>query len=134
MVGEALRGGAAVVGPEDVVLAVNEGRVHALVVEEDFTRTGFRCDNCDALGASVDAGGGLPVLRGRPARGAEPPRGARRAHARGRRAGGGGAAREQAPQLPGGRGVPQADRADGAPGGEPAVADRAGGEPGLTGR
>jgi len=64
VIGEALRGGAAVVGPEDVVLAVNEGRVHALVVEEDFTRTGFRCDNCDALGASVEAAEVCPFCAG----------------------------------------------------------------------
>jgi hypothetical protein len=55
VIGEALRGALAVVGPEDVVLALNEGRVHTLVLEEDFARTGFRCDNCDALGASQAA-------------------------------------------------------------------------------
>ena len=64
VVGEALRGGVAVVGPDDVVLAVNEGRVQALVVEEDFTRTGFRCDNCDALGASVEAAEVCPFCAG----------------------------------------------------------------------
>lgn len=53
LVGEALRGGVAVVGPEDVVLAANEGRVHALVLEEDFQRAGWRCDNCEALGATA---------------------------------------------------------------------------------
>jgi hypothetical protein len=51
VVGEALRGAVAVVGPEDVVLALNEGRVQTLVLEDDFARAGFRCDNCDALGA-----------------------------------------------------------------------------------
>jgi peptide subunit release factor 1 (eRF1) len=51
VVGQALGGGLAVLGPEDVVLALNEGRVHTLVLEEDFSRKGFRCDNCDALGA-----------------------------------------------------------------------------------
>ncbi len=64
VVGEALRGGIAVVGPDDVVLAVNEGRVQALVVEDDFTRTGFRCDNCDALGASVDRAEVCPFCAG----------------------------------------------------------------------
>lgn len=53
VVGQALRGGLAVLGPEDVVLAVNEGRVHELVIEEDFRRAGWRCDNCDALGATA---------------------------------------------------------------------------------
>jgi hypothetical protein len=53
VVGESLRGGSAVLGPEDVVLALNEGRVHQLVLEEDFSRTGWRCTNCDALGASA---------------------------------------------------------------------------------
>jgi peptide subunit release factor 1 (eRF1) len=55
VVGQALRGGLAVLGPEDVVLALNEGRVHELVIEEDFTRAGWRCDNCDALGAKAEA-------------------------------------------------------------------------------
>jgi hypothetical protein len=64
VVGEALRGALAVVGPEDVVLALNEGRVHTLVVEEDFERTGFRCDNCDALGASVEAAEVCPFCGG----------------------------------------------------------------------
>jgi hypothetical protein len=51
VVGEALRGGVAVMGPEDVVDALNQGRVHRLVLEADFARTGWRCDQCDALGA-----------------------------------------------------------------------------------
>jgi hypothetical protein len=33
---EALRGGLAVLGPEDVVLAVNERRVYRLILEEDL--------------------------------------------------------------------------------------------------
>ena len=64
VVGEALRGGVAVVGPEDVVLAVNEGRVHALVVEEDFERRGFHCDNCGALGANVESAEVCPFCAG----------------------------------------------------------------------
>ncbi|ACG75642.1 hypothetical protein AnaeK_4439 [Anaeromyxobacter sp. K] len=55
LVGEALRGGLGVVGPEDVVQAVNEGRVHRLVLEEDFQRAGWQCDRCTALGASHGA-------------------------------------------------------------------------------
>ena len=39
VVGEALRGGLAVMGPDDVVLALNERRVHRLVVEADFARS-----------------------------------------------------------------------------------------------
>jgi peptide subunit release factor 1 (eRF1) len=53
-IGEALRGGLAVVGPEDVVLAVNERRVHKLIVEEDFERSGWRCRNCGAIGMTHD--------------------------------------------------------------------------------
>ncbi|GAO01380.1 hypothetical protein [Anaeromyxobacter sp. PSR-1] len=55
LVGEALRGGLGVVGPEDVVQAVNEGRVHRLVLEEDFQRAGWQCDRCTALGATRGA-------------------------------------------------------------------------------
>jgi peptide subunit release factor 1 (eRF1) len=51
-VGQALGGGLAVLGPEDVVLAVNERRVHRLILEEDFDRSGWMCRNCDALGIS----------------------------------------------------------------------------------
>jgi hypothetical protein len=54
VVGEALRGGVAVVGPEDVVAALNQGRVHRLVVEADLERTGWRCERCGALGISDD--------------------------------------------------------------------------------
>jgi hypothetical protein len=64
VIGQALRGALAVVGPEDVVLALNEGRVHTLVIEEDFARTGFRCDNCDALGANVEAAAVCPFCAG----------------------------------------------------------------------
>jgi peptide subunit release factor 1 (eRF1) len=53
-VGEALRGGMAVLGPDDVVLAVNERRVHRLILEEDFERSGWRCRNCSALGMNHD--------------------------------------------------------------------------------
>jgi hypothetical protein len=64
VVGEALRGGVAVVGPDDVVLAVNQGRVHTLVVEEDFERRGFSCDNCGALGPDVEAAEVCPFCAG----------------------------------------------------------------------
>jgi hypothetical protein len=53
-IGEAMRGGLAVLGPEDVVLAVNERRVHRLILEEDFARSGWRCRNCGALGMTHD--------------------------------------------------------------------------------
>jgi len=52
VVGEALAGGLAVVGPEDVVLAANEERVHLLVIEEDFAEPGWRCRQCEALSAT----------------------------------------------------------------------------------
>lgn len=55
LMGEALRGGLGVLGPEDVVQAVNQGRVHRLVMEEDFRRTGWQCDRCGALGESRGA-------------------------------------------------------------------------------
>jgi peptide subunit release factor 1 (eRF1) len=64
VIGQALRGGLGVMGPEDVVLAANEGRVHTLVVEEDFSRAGFRCDNCDALGSNVASAEVCPFCGG----------------------------------------------------------------------
>jgi hypothetical protein len=54
LVGQALRGGLAVLGIEDVVQALNQGRVHKLVMEADLARTGWRCDNCDALGITTN--------------------------------------------------------------------------------
>jgi peptide subunit release factor 1 (eRF1) len=64
VVGQSLRGGLAVLGPEDVVQALNQGRVHRLVLEEDFARTGWRCDNCDALGANAESAEVCPYCAG----------------------------------------------------------------------
>lgn len=64
VVGQALRGGLGVLGPEDVVQAVNEGRVHRLVIEEDFKRAGWQCDNCDALGSSSGTARPCPYCGG----------------------------------------------------------------------
>jgi release factor family 10 len=64
VVGEALRGGLGVLGPDDVVLALNEGRVHVLVIEDDFERTGWRCDNCGALGQNAESAEACPFCRG----------------------------------------------------------------------
>lgn len=54
-VGEAMRGGLAVLGPQDVVLAANEGRIHRLLIEDGFEATGWRCRNCDAIGIAAMA-------------------------------------------------------------------------------
>lgn len=64
VVGQSLRGGMAVLGPEDVVSALNQGRVHRLVLEEDFARAGWRCVNCDALGPSADGEEACPYCGG----------------------------------------------------------------------
>ena len=64
VVGQSLRGGLAVLGPEDVVMALNQGRVHRLVLEEDFARAGWRCTNCDALGSKVDDAETCPYCGG----------------------------------------------------------------------
>jgi Bacterial archaeo-eukaryotic release factor family 10 len=50
--GQAKRGGLAVLGPDDVVLAVNERRVHRLILEDDFERSGWLCRNCNAIGVN----------------------------------------------------------------------------------
>ena len=49
-IGQALRGGMAVLGTDDVILAVNERRVHRLILEEGFEGTGWMCRNCNAIG------------------------------------------------------------------------------------
>lgn len=54
-VGQALRGGLGVVGPGDVIEALNQGRVRKLVIEDDFDRTGWQCDNCAAIGENAEA-------------------------------------------------------------------------------
>jgi peptide subunit release factor 1 (eRF1) len=64
VVGQSLRGGQAVLGPEDVVMALNEHRVHRLVLEEDFSRAGWRCTNCDALGSKVESAESCPYCSG----------------------------------------------------------------------
>lgn len=48
--GEAMAGGLAVLGPQDVILAANEGRIHRLLIEDGFDQAGWRCTNCDSLG------------------------------------------------------------------------------------
>lgn len=53
--GEALAGGLAVLGPQDVVLAANEGRIHRLLIEDGFSQSGWRCGNCDAIGMGAIA-------------------------------------------------------------------------------
>lgn len=55
VVGEALAGGLAVLGPQDVVLAANEGRIHRLMVDDGLDLTGWRCTNCDAIGMGASA-------------------------------------------------------------------------------
>jgi peptide subunit release factor 1 (eRF1) len=55
VVGQALRGGLGVIGPNDVVEAVNQGRVHRLVLEADFRMNGWSCDNCNALGSNTES-------------------------------------------------------------------------------
>jgi len=43
---------------------VNEGRVRALVVEEDFDQRGVHCDGCGALGASLEKAEVCPFCAG----------------------------------------------------------------------
>jgi peptide subunit release factor 1 (eRF1) len=64
VVGEALRGGLGVLGPSDVVEALNQRRVHKLVIEECFDGTGWRCDNCLAIGSNVESAESCPYCGG----------------------------------------------------------------------
>ncbi len=64
VVGHALRGGLGVLGPTDVVEALNQGRVHKLVIEECFDGTGWRCDNCVAIGSNAESAETCPYCGG----------------------------------------------------------------------
>jgi hypothetical protein len=64
VVGHALRGGLGVLGPNDVVEALNQGRVHKLVIEECFEGTGWTCDNCRAIGSNVESAESCPYCGG----------------------------------------------------------------------
>ena len=52
----ALMGGMAVLGPADVTLAVQEGRVHALFLDRGLAIPGWHCKSCDAIGTRAEAG------------------------------------------------------------------------------
>ncbi|MHB8417189.1 MAG: baeRF10 domain-containing protein [Myxococcales bacterium] len=52
----ALAGGRAVLGPWDVVLAVQEGRVHELFLDRARELPGWHCKGCDAIGTHAEAG------------------------------------------------------------------------------
>ena len=80
VVGEALRGGVGVIGPEDVVEALNQGRVHRLVLEADFDANRLAVRPLRRARRARPAAD-VPVLRRRHARGARARRGARRARA-----------------------------------------------------
>jgi peptide chain release factor subunit 1 len=47
----AARGGLAVLGLSDTLVAVNAGLVHKLVMNSDFQRLGWRCQDCDYIGS-----------------------------------------------------------------------------------
>ena len=64
LVGEALRGGLAVLGPADVVSAVNQRRVHQLVLAEDLHGNGWACDGCDAMGSNAEDAEQCPYCGG----------------------------------------------------------------------
>ncbi|HEV7518462.1 MAG TPA: Vms1/Ankzf1 family peptidyl-tRNA hydrolase [Thermoanaerobaculia bacterium] len=49
--GEYLRGGLAVAGPEDVLLAAQYGRVEAMIVTRDAKIAGTQCRDCEELSA-----------------------------------------------------------------------------------
>jgi hypothetical protein len=47
----AARGGLGVLGLSDTLVAVNAGLVHKLVMNSDFQRLGWRCQDCDYIGS-----------------------------------------------------------------------------------
>ena len=114
-------------GPRTSSMALNEGRVHALVIEEDFDAHRLALRQLRRARRERRVGGDR--ARSAAASCARCATSARRS-SRGRSPTAAGvevvAAREQAPQLPGRRRVPPADRAERAARREPAVPDRAG--------
>jgi peptide subunit release factor 1 (eRF1) len=46
-------GGLAVVGLQETLAAVNTGRVHTLLMQRDFHRSGWRCLDCSYLGEAT---------------------------------------------------------------------------------
>jgi peptide chain release factor subunit 1 len=46
-------GGLAVVGLQETLAAVNTGRVHTLLMQQDFHRSGWRCLTCSHLGETL---------------------------------------------------------------------------------
>jgi peptide chain release factor subunit 1 len=46
-------GGLAVVGLQETLAAVNTGRIHTLLMQQDFHRSGWRCLACDHLGEAL---------------------------------------------------------------------------------
>jgi peptide chain release factor subunit 1 len=50
----AMRGGAAVLRIEETLLAIVEGRVQLLIVDEEFAAAGWECPNCRFLGVTAE--------------------------------------------------------------------------------
>jgi peptide subunit release factor 1 (eRF1) len=49
----AAKGGAGVIGLADTLGAVYEGRVHILLVDEEYKATGYRCQQCGYISAQA---------------------------------------------------------------------------------
>jgi peptide subunit release factor 1 (eRF1) len=47
-------GGLGVIGLPDTLMAVNAGLVHKLVMNSDFQKLGWRCQDCDAIGHGTE--------------------------------------------------------------------------------
>ena len=61
----ATRGGLAVLGLQDTLVAVNAGLVHKLVMQRDFRRPGWRCLICDNIGREEAPPSQCPICSGR---------------------------------------------------------------------
>jgi peptide subunit release factor 1 (eRF1) len=60
----ATRGGLGVIGLPDTLVAVNAGLVHKLVLNSDFQKLGWRCQDCDSIGHGKQVSPQCPTCNG----------------------------------------------------------------------
>jgi peptide subunit release factor 1 (eRF1) len=64
LIESAARGGLAVLGLADTLLAVNTGLIHKLVMHRDFQRFGWRCQDCHYIGTGEEMASQCTICNG----------------------------------------------------------------------